>query len=51
MDLDLSTITSTGYDPSHVVQIGVQLHSAFSAGGGTFVPTGDAVFEIDTVTD
>ena len=51
VDLDLGAVTSAGYDPSHVVQIGVQFHSAFSGEGGTFVPAGDAVFEIDTVTD
>ena len=51
IDLDLSTITASGYDPSKVVQIGVQVVSGFSGGGGTFMNTGDTVFEIDTVTD
>ena len=34
-----------------VVQIGVQFLSGFSSGGGTFMNTGTAVFDIDTVTD
>jgi len=38
------------WDPTQVIQIGVQFLSGFS-GGGTFVDTGDTVFEIDTVTD
>jgi endoglucanase len=51
VDLDLGTVTTPGFDPSQVVQIGVQFLSGFASGGGTFVDTGDAVFEIDTVTD
>ena len=50
-DLDLGAVTSSGYDPSQVVQIGVQFLSGFSSGGGTFMNTGTAVFDIDTVTD
>jgi len=50
VDLDLATVTSPGFDPTQVIQIGVQFLSGFS-GGGTFVDTGDTVFEIDTVTD
>jgi endoglucanase len=49
VDLDLSTVTAPGYDPTQVVQIGVQFLSGF--GSGTYVDTGDTVFEIDTVTD
>jgi len=51
VDLELAAVTTPGFDPAHVVQIGVQFLSGFSSGGGTFVPTGDTVFEIDTVTD
>ena len=51
VDLDLGSVTSPGFDPSQVVQIGVQFLSGFSSGGGTFVDTGATVFEIDTVTD
>jgi len=52
VDLDLAAVAAAtpGYDPSQVVQIGVQLFSGFS-GGGPFVDTGPTVFEIDTVTD
>ena len=49
--LDLTTGTAAGFDPTQVIQIGVQLFSGFSSGGGAFVDTGPAVFEIDTVTD
>ena len=51
VDLDLGGVTSPGFDPSQVIQIGVQFLSGFSSGGGTFVDTGETVFEIDTVTD
>jgi hypothetical protein len=50
-DLDLGAVTSAGYDPSHVVQIGVQFFSGFSSSGQTFQPIGPVVLEIDTVTD
>jgi len=50
-DLDLGAVTSSGYDPSQVVQIGVQLLSGLPSGGGTFMSPGTAVFDIDTVTD
>jgi hypothetical protein len=51
VDLDLGAVTTPGFDPSQVVQIGVQFLSGFASGGGTFADTGDTVFEIDTVTD
>jgi hypothetical protein len=50
-DLDLSTITSPGFDPSQVVQIGVQFLSGFSSPGAMFTNPGTAVIDIDTVTD
>jgi len=49
--LDLTSGTSPGFDPSQVVQIGVQFFSGFSNNGGTFVNTGDTVVEIDTLTN
>jgi hypothetical protein len=49
--LDLTSGTAAGFDPTQVIQIGVQLFSGFSSSGGAFVDTGPAVFEIDTVTD
>jgi endoglucanase len=51
LTLDLTTGTSAGFDPTQVVQIGVQIFSGFASNGGTFDNTGPAVFEIDTVTD
>jgi endoglucanase len=51
LTLDLTSVTVSGFDPTEVVQIGVQIFSGFSSGGGTFTPSGNAVFEIDTVTD
>jgi hypothetical protein len=49
--LDLGAVTEPGFDASQIVQIGAQIFSGFSGGGGTFTPAGDTVFEIDTVTD
>jgi len=55
--LDLGAITETGFDPRRIAEIGVQLSSSLpasdggTADGGTFVTTGETVFEIDTVTD
>ncbi len=49
--LDLTSGTSPGFDPTHVVQIGVQMFSGFSSNGGTFVNNGDTVLEIDTLTN
>ena len=51
VDLDLGAVTTPGYDPSQVVEIGVQFHSGSGSGGAGFVDDGEAVFEIDTVTD
>jgi endoglucanase len=51
LTLDLTAVTTAGFDPSQIVQIGVDIFSGFSANGGTFTSTGPAVFEIDTVTD
>jgi hypothetical protein len=52
LTLDLTTGTSPGFDPTQVIQLGVQFFSGFSNGGGdTFVNTGDTVVEIDTLTD
>ncbi len=51
LTLDLSAVTSSGFDPTQVVQMGIQFFPGFSSNGGTFVSTGPTVFEIDTVTD
>jgi hypothetical protein len=48
--LNLSSVTAPGFDPTQVVQLGVQFYSGFT-GGGTFTDAGPVVFEIDTVTD
>jgi hypothetical protein len=49
--LDLGAAPAGTFDPSQIVQIGVQIFSGFSNGGGTFTGTGPTVLEIDTVTD
>jgi len=49
--LDLTSGTVAGFDPTQVVQLGVQFFSGFSGGGATFVDSGPTIFEIDTVTD
>jgi hypothetical protein len=51
LDLGAAAATSPGFDPTQIVQIGVQVLSGFSANGDVFAGAGDAVFEIDTVTD
>jgi endoglucanase len=57
LTLDLGTTTAVGFDASKIVGIGLRfLASPASSDGGTsdggsFVSTGNAVFEIDTVTD
>jgi endoglucanase len=51
LTLDLSAVTQTGFDPSQVVQIGIQFYSGFSSNGGTYANGGPVVLEIDTVTD
>jgi len=52
MDLDLAAAAAStpGFDPTQIIQIGVQILSGFSSNGDVFTG-GDAVFEIDTVTD
>lgn len=57
LTLDLSTATEVSFDSKAIVKIGVQVLSSAASGdggasdGGSFVSSGDAVFEIDTVTD
>jgi len=48
--LDLTSGTGAGFDPTQVVQIGVQFFSGAVGGGGTFQGSA-SVFEIDTVTN
>lgn len=51
LTLDLGAVTSSGFDPSEVVQIGVQFFVGFASNGGTYVNNGPVILEIDTVTD
>jgi hypothetical protein len=51
INVELSAVSTRGFDPSQVIQIGVQIFSGFSASGGSFVDNGPVVIEIDTVTD
>jgi hypothetical protein len=51
LSLDLTTVTTAGFDPTQIVQIGVQTYSGFSSNGGSFTGSGTVVLEIDTVTD
>jgi hypothetical protein len=48
---DLSTATATNWNPSMVVQIGIQFYSGDPPEAGTFVGPNDVVFHIDTITD
>jgi hypothetical protein len=48
--LDLSTVTSSGFDPSMVAQIGVQLYSGSPVAGAAYPNAGvPCIFNIDTV--
>ena len=51
LTLDLSAVTQSGFDPSKVVEIGVQFRSGFSSSGDSYANNGPVVLEIDTVTD
>ena len=57
LTLDLSAPAPAGFDPTGIVEIGVQVLSSptspdgGTADGGGFASTGDTVVEIDTVTD
>ena len=50
VEFELGAVTEPGFDPTQVVQVGVQFFSG-SPFGGTFPGPASAVFEIDTVTD
>lgn len=61
LSIDLGGTTAVGFDASQIVQIGVRVSSSApwdggadtsaALDGGAFVPTGDLVLQIDTVTD
>ena len=57
LTLDLGAATEVGFSSKAIAEIGVQLLSTLPASdggttdGGSFVTTGETVFEIDTVTD
>jgi hypothetical protein len=49
--LDLAAVPEPDFDPAEVVQIAVRLSSGPASGGAVFEPIGEAVLEIDTVTE
>jgi hypothetical protein len=49
--MDLSTITAAMWNPSMVIQIGLQFYSGDPPEAGSFVGPNDVVFHIDTITD
>ncbi|MES1158220.1 MAG: hypothetical protein ABUL67_03875 [Haliangium ochraceum] len=51
LTLDLTNVTTTGWDPSMVVQIGVQFYTGDVPEAGTFMGPNDVVFHIDSITD
>jgi endoglucanase len=48
---DLGGVTTAGFDPAKLVQIGVRVSSGGSSASVPFAATGDAILEIDTVTE
>lgn len=51
LTLDPATVTAAGFDPTMVVQIGVQLYSGDPTEAGTFVGPNSVVFHIDSITE
>lgn len=51
LTLDFSTVTTVGYDPTMVVQIGVQFYSGDPTDAGAFVGPNSVVFHIDSITE
>ncbi len=50
LTLDPSTITAAGFDPTAVIQVGVQIGTGDQPDGGTFPTTGtDLTFHIDSI--
>ena len=49
--LDLSTVTTPGYDPTQVVQLGVQFYSGDPPEAGAFAGPNTVVFHIDSITE
>jgi hypothetical protein len=51
LDLSAVALTVTGYDPTMVVQIGVQFYSGDPTDAGPFVGPNAVVFHIDSITE
>jgi hypothetical protein len=51
LTLNLSTVTAAMWDPTNVVQIGLQFSTGAPPEAGTFVGPNDVVFHIDTITE
>ncbi|HEY4186880.1 MAG TPA: hypothetical protein VGP07_17525 [Polyangia bacterium] len=50
LSLDLSTVTTTAYDPSMVIQVGIRLDTGDAPDSGSFAGPADVVFHIDSIT-
>ena len=51
LTLDLSTVTTALYDPTMVVQIGIQFYSGDPTDAGAFAGPNQVVFHIDSITE
>ncbi len=51
LTLDLTAVTTAGFDPSMVVQIGIQFYSGEQGEAGAFPGPVSVVIQIDTITD
>jgi hypothetical protein len=51
LSLDLNTVTTAMWDPSMVVQIGIQIYSGDPGDGGAFAGPVDVSLQIDSITD
>jgi hypothetical protein len=51
LTLDLSTPTAAGWDPTQVVQVGVEFSTGSGQDGGALPAPVNAIFNIDTITE
>jgi hypothetical protein len=51
LTLDVSTVTTAGFDPTQVVQLGVQFYTGDPPEAGAFAGPNDVVFHIDSITE
>ena len=51
LSLDISAVTTANWDPTQIVQLGIQFYTGDPPEAGTYAGPNDVVFHIDEVTD